>query len=108
MDVPLRWRGGALQPDAGASGINREAQKQWVEARFLELLAEFELQGRYVTNVTGSTYAPTLFAAACGGEIGKAQFKQAMERLFAARKIAVEHRGPPSRRRSRIVEAEAE
>ncbi|MER8688751.1 AAA family ATPase [Mesorhizobium sp. M1136] len=107
-EVALRYVGGEFvaQRDGTLSGLDQQARERMVEERFLALLKQFELQGRNVSSATSATYAPALFAAS-DGKIGKGQFRAAMERLFAARKIKVEQFGPPSKKRQRIVELTA-
>ncbi len=105
--IPLRWNDGVFCLDQfGLSGLDRLAQEQAVEGRFMELLREFELQGRTVNPSGGTNYAPTKFAGA-DGKIGKKQFQMAQERLFSAGKIRVEPFGPPSRNTKKIVEVTA-
>ncbi len=103
--IALRWDAGIFRPDqAGIGTIDRMARDQQIEARFLELLREFEKQGRTVNPYSGLSYAPQAFATA-DPTIGKRQFKAAMERLFAAGRIEVIEVGPPSRRTKRVIEA---
>jgi RecA-family ATPase len=70
----------------------------------MDLLREREAQGRHVSPSPGPNYAPTQFASDPQAEgVSRAQFRAAMERLFAAKRIALDVTGPPSRQRSRIV-----
>ncbi len=103
--IVLRWDAGIFRPDVVTIGtIDRIARDQSVEARFLELLRIFDLQGRHVNHAGGPNYAPKAFAAADGGVIGRRQFRAAQDRLFAAGKLRVELVGPPSRGTNKIVE----
>jgi RecA-family ATPase len=103
--ITLRWDAGVFKPDHSTSStIDRIARDQTVETRFLELLRDFEKQGRHVNDKAGPYYAPKAFAAADSGSIGHRQFKTAMHRLFAAGKLRSEAFGAPSRGMRRIVE----
>lgn len=108
-EVALRYVAGEFvsQQPAILSGLDQQARGRIVEEKFLELLRNFELQGRNVGSSPGPTYAPALFAGASEGVIGKGSFRTAMERLFTQGRIGVKEFGPPSKRRSRIVEVTA-
>ena len=87
-----------LQPSRMAAALRREIQAG---------MREREAQGRPVSHSPSSTYAPAQFATDPQAEgISKAQFRVAMERLFATKKITLDVTGPPSRQRSRIVPAD--
>lgn len=74
------------------------------EAKFLELLGHFTIEGRNVTDTPSGTYAPSSFAKDPRAEgIGKKAFAEAMMRLLAAKRIRLEEHGPASRRRSHLA-----
>jgi RecA-family ATPase len=100
----LRWRDGYFTVDHALSGGDHMAHIQ-AKVKFLELLAQFKAQGRDVSDKSGHTYAPKLFADdPRAGGIQKLTFKRAMASLFADGKLRVEHRGPPSRSHHCLVE----
>lgn len=102
--IALRWDAGVFRPDhLGVGTLDRIARDQQIEARFLELLRDFDRQGRHVNPASGPNYAPKNFTAA-DPAIGDRQFKAAMDRLFAAGKLKVVSHGPPSRGARKIVE----
>lgn len=102
----LRLRGGAFESeDAGSGGVlDRAMADIRIERQFLDLLAAFQAQGRPVSESTGKSYAPNLFASdpRAQGTTSKG-FAAAMARLFAAGEIEIREEGPPSRRRARIA-----
>jgi RecA-family ATPase len=110
MEIRLRWEKGIFRLDGQSSGaFDRLAADAKADRVFLDLLAEFERQGRDVSSKRSSTYAPIMFAShpnAVG--VTKRAFEAAMERHFAAKRIVVETIGPKSRRTSRIVRAPEE
>jgi RecA-family ATPase len=102
--IALRWDAGIFRPDhVGAGTLDRIARDQHIEERFIELLRDFETQGRHVNANAGPYYAPKEFAAA-DATIGAQQFKAAMRRLFDAKRIKIEAFGAPSRGLKKIVE----
>jgi RecA-family ATPase len=103
-EVLFRWTDGALKLESAGTGLDRMAAEAKAERIFMDLLREREAQGRPVSHSPSSTYAPTQFASDPQAEgVSRAQFRAAMERLFAAKKIIIDTAGPPSRQRSRIV-----
>ena len=106
-EVLFRWTDGAFKLKAADTGLDRVAAEARAERVFMDLLREREDQGRPVSHSPSSTYAPAQFATDPQAEgISKAQFRVAMERLFATKKITLDVTGPPSRQRSRIVPAD--
>jgi RecA-family ATPase len=103
--VMLRWRDGLFLPVAGIAPLDRMAKDQTADDVFLVLLAQFEAQGRNVSDKpTAPTYAPAMFCkepAAKG--MRKNVLADAMRRLFASDRIHVGHYGRPSRPYSKIV-----
>ena len=106
-EVLFRWTDGAFKLKAADTGLDRAAAEARAERVFMDLLREREAQGRPVSHSPSSTYAPTQFASDPQAEgVSRAQFRAAMERLFATKKITIDVTGPPSRQRSRIVPAD--
>jgi len=104
--IVVRYQRGLFLPVGGMSNLDKLATEQAADNLFLELLNKFQAQGRNVSHLkTANCYAPTMFtkdpkAGAPG--IHKA-LADAMERLFAAKKIRVEPYGKPSRQYHRIA-----
>jgi RecA-family ATPase len=107
--ITLRYKGGLFLPVAGASPFEKLAAEQRAADTFLQMLAQFERQGRNVSDKpTANTYAPTMFAkesAAKNQGIRKRDLEDAMRRLFEANKLRVENYGRPSRPSSKLVAA---
>lgn len=106
-EIRLRWVKGCFRLDTPAGGgFDRAATEAMAEEVFLDLLAEFEGNGRDVSAKPCGTYAPMLFAQNPSAKgIKKRAFEAAMNRLFAGKRIAIETVGPPSRQRTRLVPA---
>jgi RecA-family ATPase len=103
--VMLRWRDGLFLPVEGIGSLDRMAQHQAADDVFLDLLAQFEGQGRNVSDKpTAPSFAPAMF---CREPAAKGMRKDAlagaMRRLFAANRIHVGHYGRPSRLSSKLV-----
>ena len=103
--ITLRWKDGLFLPVNGTGGLDKLAAEQRSDEVFLTLLAQFESQGRNVSDKpTAPSYAPAMFCkeqAAKG--IPKAALADAMRRLFASNQIHVGHYGRPSRPYSKLV-----
>jgi RecA-family ATPase len=66
-----------------------------VEHVFMSLLVRFTLEGRSVSDRSGTNYAPHLFAEQAEAKVAKAtkaRLKAAMNRLFTAKRIRVERK----------------
>ena len=86
--------------------MDRAAREVKADEVFLELLARFTKQNRYVSDKTGTSYAPALFAkedAAKTLGLTSHNLASAMRRLFASGKIWNEPCGKPSRPQYRIA-----
>jgi RecA-family ATPase len=60
--ISLRYQGGLFLPIGGASPFEKLAAEQRADDVFMNLLAQFEQQGRNVSDkLTANTYAPTNF-----------------------------------------------
>lgn len=78
-----------------------------MEELFLTLLRRFTAQRRDVSAKQSPTYAPAKFAETPDAKLLRASSRAlaaAMERLFAAGRIELVPDGPPSKRRSKLVE----
>jgi hypothetical protein len=106
-NIVLRYRNGLFLPEKGASGLDKLAREAKAEEVFLDLLKRLASEGRNVSHhTTSKTYAPTAFAKeteAKKHQLRKADFEDAMRRLFEAKKIHVEDYGRPSRPYTRIT-----
>jgi hypothetical protein len=103
----LRYRDGLFLPERSMSGLDKIAHDAKADETFLDLVKRFADEGRNVSHQTTSkTYAPTAFAKeteAKKHQLRKADFEDAMRRLFEAKKVHVEDYGRPSRRYTRIA-----
>jgi RecA-family ATPase len=103
--ITLRYQNGLFLPLPGVS-FAQAARDAKADEVFLDLLARFTEQNRYVSHKTGANYAPALFAKE---DIAKAagltshSLAGAMRRLFASGKICNEPCGKPSRPQYRIA-----
>ncbi|WP_167772047.1 AAA family ATPase [Bradyrhizobium frederickii] len=103
----LRYQRGLFLPEGGASSLDKLAREAKTEETFLDLLRRFAGQGRNVSATpTAPNYAPTAFADDPDAKrlgFRKADFKDAMARLFSAGKVHIENYGRPSRPASRLA-----
>jgi hypothetical protein len=87
-------------PGQGAPSPEMTAAEQAADTIFMQLLARLTLEGRTVSDKAGTNYAPHVFSQeqeAKGAKIGKRPLADAMRRLFAAKRIRVEHRSQKGR-----------
>jgi RecA-family ATPase len=107
QSIVLRYENGLFLPEAGPSSLDKLAKEARADRVFMDLLERFAREGRNVSHSkTANNYAPTTFARESEAKtlkLGKDDFEDAMQRLFAANKIRVEPYGPPSRGFSRLV-----
>jgi RecA-family ATPase len=103
--ITLRWKAGLFLPVTGVSNLDKLAAEQSAEQVFLDLLQQYEKQGRNVSDKpTAPSYAPAMFCKeAAGKEIRKPALADAMRRLFASNRIHVQQYGRPSRPYSKLV-----
>jgi RecA-family ATPase len=102
--VRVSFKNGAFAPEQVFSSDAKDAK---CDQMFLDLLARYTDQGRFVTDKTGTTYAPPKFAdeaIAKKANLTKRDFERAMTRLFAAGRIKLETFGPKSKIRTRIID----
>jgi RecA-family ATPase len=104
--ILLRYQRGLFLQVAKMSTLDKLADKQAADHLFLELLYKFQAQGRNVSHLkTANSYAPTMFAKDPKAKAPgiKDALADAMERLFAAKKIKAEEYGYASNPHYRIV-----
>jgi RecA-family ATPase len=105
LTLPLRWQAGVFVSEwTGAAPLSRDEERAKVDELFLILLAERNAQGRIVSDRTGPNFAPAVFAKmprAAG--VTSSGFREAMERLFEANRIAVIEVGRPSNSRKKLI-----
>lgn len=110
-DIRLLRRAGVFEAVDGApgTGLGRVIANNMVDDLFLQMLAQYAVQGRRVSDQTGANYAPALFSKdpIAAGTTAKG-FASAMNRHFAAGRIKIEEVGPASRRRRQLVVAATE
>jgi len=105
----LRWNDGVFVRDDEPTGILGSIKRRAAETIFLDMLAAFTAEGRFVSETRNAgNYAPRLFANRPGRHGYKeADFRKAMETLFAEKKITLIQYGRPGDRRRKIALAEA-
>jgi RecA-family ATPase len=101
MEILCYWQHGVFITQVCGGVANEKEQN--ADRIFLEMLEEYEAQGRSVSPSPSSSYAPTVFARDKRSMIGKKALTDAMNRLFEAHKIRTETTGPPSKPRKRLV-----
>ena len=102
--VNVRWKDGLFVHESGGIQLDRYAEMQKAKRVFMNLLNQYNEQGRNVNASGGSNYAPKLFAADDGSEgITKQMFNKAMNTLFSEKKIMNEE----TKRAKRIVRSQA-
>jgi RecA-family ATPase len=104
--IVLRYQGGLFLPVPGMTTLEQAAHDASADEIFLELLRRLTAQNRHVSDKTGRSYAPAIFAnedlAKKAGMTSKV-LAAAMQRLFTAGKISNEQCGKPSRPQYRIA-----
>ena len=105
--LQLRWQRGVYVLESAPNSLERLAEDQKVDHRFLDLLGQFYGQDRNLSDKpTAHAYAPKVFSEQKGKDgkrISKRHFEGAMQRLFEANKIHIENYGPASRGRTRLA-----
>jgi RecA-family ATPase len=108
--INLRWQNGVYVPIGGVSSVEKLAKEHASDRLFKTLLDRFNSQGRNTSDKPASrNFAPTVFAKEAEAKkhgVRKADFENAMRRLFAASEIAVEPYGAPSRGTTRLISKE--
>jgi RecA-family ATPase len=103
--ITLRYQNGLFLPVPGTS-FAQAARDAKADDVFLDLLARFTNQNRYVSDKTSANYAPALFAkedAAKAAGLTSHHLAGAMRRLFASGRIWNDPCGKPSRPQYRIA-----
>lgn len=107
LELRLRWSAGVFKADDDTGplrGIDAQIAERALEQTFLRLLDEYEAQGRRVSDMPSSRYAPTVFArdpSAKGAT--RRGLEAAMNRLFTAGEIHVEMVGRASKQARRLA-----
>jgi hypothetical protein len=99
--ITLRYQNGLFLPESGMM-----ARQSAADRIFLELLRRFTAHGRNVSDKTGTSYAPALFAKEPEAKeihLRRDELASAMRHLFATDKIIVEPYGRPSRPYTRLA-----
>lgn len=105
-EVAVRWDCGVFVPVGAETCLDKAATTAKAERVFLALLREMAAQGRPVNASAGPNYAPAIFSGHPGAEgCTRRALKTAMEKLLTSGAITNVESGPPSKRRSRLVEA---
>ena len=96
--IQVRWQKGVFVLENGPASFERIARDRDDEQKFLDLLAKYDGQGRKLSHrVAARDYAPRVFRGEKSADLTEQRFKQAMERLFEAKKIHVQSYGPRSK-----------
>jgi RecA-family ATPase len=104
VEIVLRWRAGRFDPDGPLGGFDRLAQNATADVVFLDVLERLNREKRNVSPHRSTAYAPTVIARQPDARgMTMRALQSAMDRLYAAGKIATEQCGSPARPRSRIV-----
>jgi RecA-family ATPase len=102
--IQMRYDHGVFVPEEAASPVAGPGLLRRAEEVFLDLLAQFEREGRTVSPTPSTNWAPKIFAEHPGGRgVGKAGFRTAMDTLLSDGSVLVETFGPPSRQRQKLV-----
>jgi hypothetical protein len=105
--ITLEWKNGLFVPVHGATGLDKMAADAKADDLFLTILKRFNAQNRNVSDKSGTSFAPALFAKDPDGKgLGNKRFDEAMNRLFKAKKIRVKETGPVSRRSRTLIPEE--
>lgn len=110
LELRVRWQRGVFVPIPvqGTAAYGAQAAADHAEEVFLRMLTTYIAEKRDVSHNPSRTFAPAVFAKDHRAEgLKSVTLKQAMDRLFEKRKIAVHVGGSPSRPRHRIVLAGA-
>jgi RecA-family ATPase len=111
--IKLIYTDGLFLPEKTPAPADKAAQESKAEAVFLAVLRRFNSDdsGRSLSMKKGPTFAPALVVLereSKAAKVTKLMLTQAMERLIESKKIRSEMIGPPSHRRSRLIEVTAE
>jgi RecA-family ATPase len=105
--IELRWERGVYVPVGRIGSVDKMAKEHTADRLFTALLDRFNSQGRNVSEKAASkNYAPTMFGKEAEAKkygLRKADFEDAMRRLFEASQIVVVPYGSPCRGTTRLV-----
>lgn len=108
-ELSLRRRIGGYEVEGGegATRLDRVSAQAAADRTFLTLVAQYQAEGRTVSDKPGANYAPSVFAKdPRANGIGKAGLTTCMNRAFAEGRVRVQVTGPESRPLRTIVTAE--
>ncbi|MFG1284850.1 AAA family ATPase [Xanthobacter autotrophicus] len=111
LELRVRWERGVFVPvpTQGTAAYGAQAAADYAEEVFLRMLRTYIAEKRDVSHNPSRTFAPAIFAKDHRAEgLKNATLKQAMDRLFEKKKIAVHIGGSPSRPRHPIILAKAD
>jgi RecA-family ATPase len=104
--IVVRYQNGLFLPERGISNLETAAREAAADRIFIDLLKRFAETGRNLShNKSSPNYAPKVFAAEAESKqakLRKADFEEAMRRLFANKKLVVKNYGKPSNPHERI------
>ena len=105
--VELRWADGLYLPVATPSAPEQAATRAAADALFLQLLEKHERNGENLSpKRTANNYAPTVLGKtleAKKAHLRSQHFEDALDRLIAADKVAIETYGSPAKRATRLI-----
>jgi hypothetical protein len=110
-ELRLRWKNGCIEPEATAASFSSPFGRQPADVVFLSLLDQFTASKRAVSeSPKAGNFAPRVFGTLPIGQrenYREADFRRAMEQLFASRSIENVHYGRTSDKRrmfARVVQ----
>jgi RecA-family ATPase len=99
--IAVEWKNGLFVPVQGTGGFDKLAAEQKADDVFLDLLTQFNRQGRDVSPNPSVTFAPAVFAKHEDAKgLNKDQLRAAMDRLLKAGKVKITTTGKPSKQAS--------
>lgn len=104
--IVLKYRDGLFLPLPGVASLDKAALEATAESVFVDLLRRLARENRFVSDKTGRSYAPALFAReqeATKLHLSSKALEGAMRRLFQTGTIWNEPCGKPSRPSFRIA-----
>jgi hypothetical protein len=105
--IEVEFKDGLFVPINIPGGLGKLASEARADGIFIDLIAKTNSEGREVSSKPSASYAPAEFVKRPDrGGLSKNELEDAMNRLFAAKKIRAETHGAPSRLRTRIVVAD--
>ncbi len=109
LRLEMRWENGRFvaldMPELdGVEGLEQAETKEAKAQRvFLELVQQYNKEGRNVSTARAANYAPVIFSKHHRAQgVSKPRFERAMNELLETGRIAIETVGPPSRPQQNI------